>query len=134
MKIAGSASTDDDTLGGGEIPPCTRLTPDALPEVQKPVWADNSHTGDTSDFVPKQNHHWFVFRVLYGHTQDVIEAFKHAEILHYTPSVYQKVEISGKKMLRKEPLLPGLVFAYITRTRTLEFVKLPAMAASYLKD
>lgn len=30
---------------GGIIPPCTGLTPDALPEVQKPVSAENSHTG-----------------------------------------------------------------------------------------
>ena len=31
--------------GGGIIPPCTGLTTDALPEVQKPVSAENSHTG-----------------------------------------------------------------------------------------
>ena len=31
MKIADNASIDDITHGGGEIPPCTGLTPDALP-------------------------------------------------------------------------------------------------------
>ena len=46
---------------------------------------------------------------------------------------YEKVEISGKKSLRKEPLLPGLVFAYMTRERTHDFVKQPAKTASYLK-
>lgn len=45
MKIADNASIDDNTHGGGEIPPCTGLTPDALPEVQKPVLAENSQTG-----------------------------------------------------------------------------------------
>ena len=35
MKIADNASIDDNTHGGGEIPPCIRLTPDALPEVQQ---------------------------------------------------------------------------------------------------
>ena len=35
MKIADNASIDDNTHGGGEIPPCTGLTPDALPEVQQ---------------------------------------------------------------------------------------------------
>ena len=35
MKIADNASLDDNTYGGGEIPPRTGLTPDALPEVQQ---------------------------------------------------------------------------------------------------
>lgn len=45
MKIADNASIDDNTHGGGEIPPCTGFAPDALPEVQEPVLAENSQTG-----------------------------------------------------------------------------------------
>ena len=45
MKFADNASIDDNTHGGGEIPPCTGLTPDVLPEVQEPVLAENSQTG-----------------------------------------------------------------------------------------
>lgn len=45
MKIADNASIDDNTHGGGEIPPRTGLTPDALSEVQEPVLAENSQTG-----------------------------------------------------------------------------------------
>ena len=45
MKIADNASKDDNTHGGGEMPPSTGLPPDALPEVQKPVLAENSQTG-----------------------------------------------------------------------------------------
>ena len=45
MKIADNASIDDNTHGGGEIPLCTGLTPDALPEVQEPVLPKNSQTG-----------------------------------------------------------------------------------------
>ena len=45
MKFADNASIDDNTHGGGEIPPCTGLTPDAFPEVQEPVLAENSQTG-----------------------------------------------------------------------------------------
>lgn len=37
MNVKKHASGDINTHGGGEIPPCTGLTPDALPEVQKPV-------------------------------------------------------------------------------------------------
>lgn len=45
MKFADNASIDDNTHGGGEIPPRTGLTPDALPEAQEPVLAENSQTG-----------------------------------------------------------------------------------------
>lgn len=49
MKIADNASIDDNTHGGGEIPPRTGLTPDALPEVQEPVLAENSQTGVSTE-------------------------------------------------------------------------------------
>lgn len=45
MNIDDPAYKYANTQGGGIIPPCTGLTPDALPEVQKPVSAENSHTG-----------------------------------------------------------------------------------------
>lgn len=102
------------------------------PEVQSPQ-AENSHTGDTSNFVPKENHHWFVLRALFGHTDDAVEALNDAGIQVYVPMHYDKVEISGKKKLRKVPLLPGLVFAYMSREKTYEFVRLPAKTARYLK-
>ena len=52
MKIADNASIDDNTHGGGEIPPCTGLTPDALPEVPEPAKAENSQTGVSTNNVP----------------------------------------------------------------------------------
>ena len=45
MDVKKHASGDINTHGGGEPPPCTGLTPDALPEVQKSVLAENSQTG-----------------------------------------------------------------------------------------
>ena len=45
MNVNEHTSGDIDTHGGGERPPCTGITPDALPEVQKPVLAENSQTG-----------------------------------------------------------------------------------------
>lgn len=45
MSVNEHTSGDIDTHGGGERPPSTGLTPDALPEVQKPVLAENSQTG-----------------------------------------------------------------------------------------
>lgn len=45
MNVIEHASGDINTPGGGERPPSTGLTPDVLPEVQKPVLAENSQTG-----------------------------------------------------------------------------------------
>ena len=78
MKFADNASIDDNTHGGGEIPPCTGLTPDALPEVQEPVLAENPQTGvstrnalsdrtlKTIKRKPKEVPHWYALRVTYG--------------------------------------------------------------------
>ena len=52
MKIADNASIDDNTHGGGEIPPCTGLTPDALPEVPEPAKAENLQSGVSTNNVP----------------------------------------------------------------------------------
>lgn len=120
------------TRRGGNKPSHAGLTSNVSPKVQSSQ-AENSHTGVTSNFVPKENHEWFVLRILYGHTKDVVGAFKEADILYYIPKCYQKVEISGKKRLSKEPLLPWLVFAYMTRERTHDFVKQPSKTAKFLK-
>ena len=78
MKIADNASIDDNTHGGGEIPPRTGFAPDALPEVQEPVLAENSQTGVSTRNVlsgtalktikrkPKEVPHWYALRVTYG--------------------------------------------------------------------
>lgn len=44
-----------------------------------------------------------------------------------------KKEINGKKKLVQQPLLPNLVFAYMTCEQSLELVKEPARTASYIK-
>lgn len=120
------------TRRAGKEPSHAGFASNVSPKVQSPQ-AENSYTWVTSNFVPKENHEWFVLRILYGHTKDVVDAFKEADILYYIPKRYQKVEISGKKRLRKEPLLPGLVFVYMTRERTHDFVKQPSKTAKFLK-
>lgn len=117
---------------GGQENSYAGLTSNVYPEVQNPQ-VENSHTGVTSNFVPMENHHWFVFRVLYGHDNEVVEALKAASVQLYIPLHYDKVEIKGKERLRKVPLLPGLLFAYMTREKTCEFVKQPARTARFLK-
>ena len=45
MNIDDLAIKSANTQGGGLVPSSTGLTPDALPEVQKPVLVENSNTG-----------------------------------------------------------------------------------------
>lgn len=120
------------TRRGGKEPSHAGLASSVSPEVRSPQ-AESSHTGVTSNFVPKENHRWFVFRALYGHTADAVSALQGAGIQVYIPMHNEEVEISGKKRLRKVPFLPGLVFAYMTRGKTYEFVRQPAPTARYLK-
>lgn len=42
-------------------------------------------------------------------------------------------EIDGKRKLVHEPLLPNIIFAYMTREKTYEFIKEPAITAKWLK-
>lgn len=107
------------TRRGENKPSHVGLTSNVYPEVLNPQ-AENSRTGVTSNFVPKENHEWFVLRILYGHTKDVVDAFKKEDILYYIPKRYQKVEVP-----------PTRFFAYITRTH--DFVKQPSKTASFLK-
>ena len=77
-----SNNTDDKiTPEGTSIPPRTGLTPDALPEVQKPILAENSPTGVSTNCVQPEtesqtasedsknqnpNVHWYALRATYG--------------------------------------------------------------------
>lgn len=49
MNVKERIYGDINTLGGGDGPPCIGLAPDALPEVQKPVLAENSQTGVSTE-------------------------------------------------------------------------------------
>ena len=46
---------------------------------------------------------------------------------------YVVKEINGKRKLVHEPLLPNIIFAYMTREKSHEFVKEPAITAKWLK-
>ena len=120
------------TPRGGNKPSHAGFASNVSPEVQCPQ-AENSHTGVTSPFVPKPNHHWFVFRVLYGHTAEALKALNDAGVTVYIPMRNQTKLVSGKRIFVRQPLLPGLVFAYMTREKTHEFVRHPAKTASFLK-
>lgn len=103
MKIADNASIDVNTHGGGDIPPCTGLTPDALPEVQEPILAENSQTGvstrntllgSTLKTIKKKQKgvpHWYALRATYGREKKTYDYLvgKHVEVYYPTIKTYK---------------------------------------------
>ena len=77
MKIDVVASKDVNSQGGGSNLPCIGLASDAFPEVQKPVLAEDSNTGVSTQSSPLEitelqrkqgisNSHWYALRTTYG--------------------------------------------------------------------
>ena len=138
MKIADNASIDDNTHGGGERPPCTGLTLDALPEVQKPVLEKNSQTGVSTRNVlsatevstqlkiikrkPKEVPHWYALRVTYGREKKVYDYLVGKNVEAYYPTIKNVKEIEGKRKTVEESRLPNIFFARGTEEEIKSFV------------
>ena len=127
-----SALPNVDTRRGGETTSCARFTSGTSPEVQC-LKAENSHTGVSSDCVHKEKKQWFVLRATYGRTEKALGILQTANVETYLPMHYVVKEINGKRKLVHEPLLPNIIFAYMTREKSHEFVKEPAITAKWLK-
>ena len=138
MKIADNASIDDNTHGGGEIPPCTGLTPDVLPEVQEPVLAENSQTGvstrnallvtdvktplKTIKRKPKEVPHWYALRVTYGREKKAYDYLVGKHVEAYYPTIKTVKEVNGKRKNVEESRLPNIFFARGTEEEIKSFV------------
>lgn len=138
MKIADNASIDDNTHGGGERPPCTGFTPDALPEVQKPVLAENSQTGvstrnalpgtngstplKTIKRKPKEIPHWYALRVTYGREKKAYDYLVGKHVEAYYPTIKSVKEVDGKRKTVEESRLPNIFFARGTEEKIKSFV------------
>ena len=121
-----------DTRRGGKNPSCAGLTSCTSPEVQSHQ-TENSHTGVSSDCVHKEKKQWFVLRATYGRTEKALGVLQTANVETYLPMHYVVKEINGKRKLVHEPLLPNIIFAHMTRDKTHELVKEPAITAKCLK-
>ena len=138
MKFADNASIDDNTHGGGEIPPRTGLTPDALPEVQEPVLAENSQIGvstknaqpvadvktplKTIKRKPKEVPHWYVLRVTYGREKKAYDYLVGKHVEAYYPTIKTVKEVDGKRKTVEESRLPNIFFARGTEEVIKSFV------------
>ncbi len=133
MKIADNASIDDNTHGGGEIPPRTGLTPDVLPEVQSPE-AENSDTGvstrnalpgsiiKTIKRKPKNVPHWYALRVTYGREKKAYDYLVGKNVEAYYPTIKTIKEVDGKRKTVEESRLPNIFFARGTEEEIKSFV------------
>ncbi|MGM9778622.1 MAG: UpxY family transcription antiterminator [Prevotella sp.] len=134
MKIADNASIDDNTFGGGEIPPCTGFTPDALPEVQKPDLAENLQSGvstrnalsgstiKTIKRKPKEGPHWYALRVTYGREKKAYDYLVGKHVEAYYPTIKTVKEVDGKRKTVEESRLPNIFFARGTEEVIKSFV------------
>ena len=132
MKIADNASIDDNTHGGGEIPPCTGLTPDVLPEVPEPVLAENSQTGVSTRNAhitskPKAQReadipHWYALRTTYGREKKAYDYMTAKGITAFCPTTNVVKLIKGKRKVVTESRLPNIFFAYGTEEQLKEYV------------
>ncbi len=138
MKIADNASIDDNTHGGGEIPPRTGLTPDALPEVQEPVLAENLQSGvstrnalsvtdgktplKTIKRKPKEGPHWYALRVTYGREKKAYDYLVGKHVEAYYPTIKTVKEVDGKRKTVEESRLPNIFFARGTEEDIKSFV------------
>ena len=121
-----------DTRRGAKIPSSTGFTSSTSPKVQGQK-AMNSQTGVSSDCVPKGKKQWFVLRATYGRTEKALGFLQAKDIETYLPMHDVVKEIDGKRKRIKAPLLPNIIFAYMTREKTYEFVRKPSLTASWLK-
>ena len=134
MKIADNASIDDNTHGGGEIPPRTGLTPDALPEVQEPAKAENLQSGVSTNNVPsgkvlktikrkpKEVPHWYALRVTYGREKKAYDYLVGKHVEAYYPTIKIVKEVEGKRKIVEESRLPNIFFARGTEEEIKSFV------------
>ena len=114
MNVAKQACGEVNTLGGGAIPPSTGLIPDALPEVQGPVLAENSQTGvstrnalssnplKTIKRKPKEVPHWYALRVTYGREKKAYDYLVEKHVEAYYPTIKTFKEVDGKRKTVEE--------------------------------
>ena len=134
MNIADNTSIDVKSNGGGDYPPSTGLTPDALPEVQKPVLAENLQSGvstknalsgralKTIKRKSKDVPHWYALRVTYGREKKAFDYLVSKNVEAYYPTIKTVKEVDGKRRTVVESRLPNIFFARGTEEEIKSFV------------
>lgn len=125
---------DINTYRSCERPFRTGFTSDALPEVQKPILAENSQTGVSTRNVlsgtvsktinRKSKHvpHWYVLRVTYGREKKAYDYLVGKHVEAYYPTIKTVKKVDGKRKSIEESRLPNVFFACETEEEIKSFV------------
>lgn len=130
-----NALLNADKIGGGDVPPCIGVKPSALPEVQKPLLAENSDTGVSTSNVPLASKHWYAMRTTYGREQKAYDFIVSKDGTAFLPLIKQEKVIKGKKTIVEVSRIPNIFFVYGTedevKTYAYDNVNLPFLRFYY---
>ena len=131
-------TTDDKfTPEGTSIPPRTGLAPDALPEVQTPIPAENSQTGVSTNYIQSAtesrfasvyssdknpNAHWYALRATYGQAGKANDYLVSQGVETYYPTIKAFVMVNGKRKKITKSYLLNILFAFGTENKLKAYV------------
>lgn len=115
-------------IGGGDIPPCVGVKTGALPEVHKPLLAENSDTGVSTRSVNpstrtneinnnktiEKMQHWYAMRTTYGRERIAYDFIVSIGGTAFLPTLLKEKNINGKKKLVEVSRIPNIFFVYGT--------------------
>ena len=84
--------------------------------------AKSSQTGVSVKYVPSPDKQWYVFRILYGHAQQVADLLVEDQVYPYLAMIWKDVHKDGKRRRVLVPFL-NLLFAYVTKQEAEQYVK-----------
>ena len=103
------------TPEGTPIPPRTGLTPDALPEVQKPIPAENSPTGVSTHYIQSDkqhpNVHWYALRAAYGQESKCNDYLVRQGVETYYPTIKAFKMVNNKRKKVTQSCMLNIFFA-----------------------
>ena len=130
-----NALLNADKIGGGDVPPCIGVKSGVLPEVQKPVLAENSDTGVSTNSAPSISKHWYAMRTTYGREQKAYDFIVSNGGTAFLPLIKQEKVIKGKKTIVDVSRIPNIFFVYGTedevKTYAFDNVHLPFLRFYY---
>ena len=103
--------------GGEPIPPSVNRTVDAIPEAQ------SSQIGVSVRYEPTPSKSWYVFRATYGREDKAYEYIVNDGTYAYVAKRYKSVVRNRVREMILEPLMPGFLFVYASKTKAEEYVK-----------
>lgn len=130
-----NALLNADKIGGGDVPPCIGVKSGALPEVQQPLWAENSDTGVSTNSAPSTTKHWYAMRTTYGREQKAYDFIVSNGGTAFLPLIKQEKVIKGHKTIVDVSRIPNIFFVYGTedevKTYAFDNVHLPFLRFYY---